>query len=455
MTIKAKLTIYNGAVISVLFLIFSLIIYQSLSLRLMNAARETVKDSLNRLIDNADKGAHLNNRLLSGVDRSVFVAVRRRDGRIIFTSAGGEDGEQQGSDRLWRQALARQKPVTGMAEISAEAPDLVTAKPMIIAGRLVIVEVAKPLGDSLDAIITLRSILLTAGILFVVVSLAGGYAIAFISLRPVQNLAAAAEKISSQNLNERLPVKNSDEIGRLTIALNRLLSRLEDVFNKQRRFVSDAAHELATPLAGIRGAIGILKSWGAAKPNVRRETISMIDHESLRLVDLIDKLLTLTTLDEEPPLKREDLSLLSSVRQLVDELPAADGQPRVELKIDPDISLYADRWRFESLMRILIDNAFKHIAADGTLSIKAVRQGNAVTVSVIDNGEGIPAADLPYIFDRFHRADKARAAGTGGAGLGLAIAKSIVEAHGGQISARSTLGQGTTIEFSLPGRAKM
>ena len=455
MTIKARLTIYNAAVIGLLFLIFSISVYQSLSWRLLASARETVQESMSRVSENIANSASFSTKLFRGVDKGVYVAVRGRDGEIIITSIGSAQEDQQGGDTLWRQAFSTSRAVMGTTDLSPQAPDFAIAKRMLISGKTVVVEVANPIGDSLDAVATLRSILLIAGVLFVVVSLAGGYAMAYVSFRPVGRLSAVAEKISSQNLGERLPVRNShDEIGRLTIVLNELLSRLEVSFNTQRRFVSDAAHELATPLSGIRGAIGILKTWGAAKPEVRRETIDMIDTDSRRLVDLVDKLLTLGTLDETPPLQAETFNLQACVRELVDALVTSERKDFVELELSAEILVYADLRLFENLMMILIDNALKHSGPEEKVRISAVAKEGGVNISVTDNGVGISAEDLPHIFDRFYRGDKARGRQTGGSGLGLSIAKSIVEAHGGRILARSEPGKGATVEFWLPNQAE-
>lgn len=455
MTIKARLTIYNAAVIGLLFLVFSISIYQSLSWRLLASARETAQESMGRVAENVANGVPLTSDILRGVDKSVFVVVRGRGGQAILSSIGTEQEEQQSSDVLWRQAFTTGRTVLGTTDLSPQAPDFAIAQRMVISGRTVVVEVANPIGDSLDAVAALRSILLLAGALFVIVSLAGGYIMAYLSFRPVGQLSIAANKISSQNLSRRLPVRNNrDEIGRLTMVLNELLARLEMSFNNQKRFVSDAAHELATPLSGIRGAIGILKTWGAAKPEVRRETIDMIDTDSQRLVDLVDKLLILGTLDEAPPLQPQTFNLQACIRELVKALVTSERQDFLELAVSADISVYADLRLFESLMMILIDNALKHSRPEDKIRIGAVAAEGGVSVSVTDNGAGIAAEDLPHIFDRFYRGDKARSWQTGGSGLGLSIAKSIVEAHGGRILARSESGKGATVEFWLPNQAR-
>jgi signal transduction histidine kinase len=233
------------------------------------------------------------------------------------------------------------------------------------------------------------------------------------------------------------------------MTLNRLLSRLEHAFIRQRQFVSDAAHELATPLSSIRGHIGILKNWGSADAAVRQETIEHIDQSSQRMVVLIDELLALATLDEESVIKCQEFSVKSAIDQVVGRF-AKSGQAEINVLVEKGATVSADRQRFERLIIILLDNALKYTPTAGKVVIGAERKGDRLTAYVSDTGIGIPSKDLPRIFDRFYRSDKARARKTGGSGLGLAIAKSIVEAHGGKISVESVQGEGSSIRFWLP-----
>ncbi|HEX21714.1 MAG TPA: HAMP domain-containing protein [Actinobacteria bacterium] len=448
-SIKARLTIYNALVISILFAALFLLIYRSLEVSLIASARETVLDSIEQVVKNAGKNDKINQRqLLRSIDGSLLVRVRTAKGRPILDSRKAR--RQVGPDSIWRLALSQHSAVTGIADLSSEAPDYVAAQKITIGGKLLVIEVAKPIGDSLDALDRLRSVLLIAGLVVAGLSLAGGYLLAYLALKPIDILAASAESISSTTLEQRLPVKNrSDEIGRLTITLNNLLSRLEQSFTRQRQFVSDAAHELATPLSSIRGHLGIIKSWGSAKPSVREEAINHIDMASQRMVTLINDLLALANWDEEPTLHTQEFSVLPVINQAVSRIADAN-RVTIKVSVDADIIVFADRKQFERLIIILIDNALKYTPADGQVIVSARPQTGRLFISVSDTGIGISPADLPRIFDRFYRTDKARARQTGGTGLGLAIAKAIVTAHGGEITADSTSNHGTTIRFWLP-----
>jgi len=453
-SIKARLTIYNALIISVLIAVLFLIVYRSLELSLLNSAKETVLDSIEQVVKNAGKSHIISqDRLLRGIDSSLYIRVRAADGKTVFNT--GDADNQSGPDRIWRLALAQHSVVTSIADLSSEAPDYVAARKINIGNKLFIVEVAKPLGDSLDALDRLRSVLLIAGLVVAGFSLAGGYLLAFMALKPIDSLAASAEHISSTTLEQRLPIKNkSDEIGRLTITLNNLLSRLDQTFKIQRQFISDAAHELATPLSSIRGHLGIIKSWGSAKPEVRAEAIGHIDMASQRMVTLINDLLVLANWDERPTLHNQEFSVLPVITQAVSRISNANKAP-VKISVDTGLIVFADRKQFERLIIILIDNSLKYTPADGQILISAKPLNNQLYVSVSDTGIGIAAADLSRIFDRFYRTDKARARQNGGTGLGLAIAKAIVTAHGGKITADSASNHGTTIRFWLPNlRAK-
>lgn len=272
----------------------------------------------------------------------------------------------------------------------------------------------------------------------------------------VDNLRKAADSIDAGRLDERLPIAGNSEISDLALSLNRLIERLQRRSEAQARFVADASHELATPVAGIRGYTSILRAWGADDPKVRDEAVDAIDRESRRMARLTADLLNLLHADQGLVLRSERFDLNALVRERL----AASASRWIDKDIEyvgpeeDSLQMVGDPDRVEDIVSILLDNASKYTPVGGSVTARTRRKRDNVLIEVEDSGRGIPAEDLPRIFDRFFRSEASRAAGEGGFGLGLAILRSIVESMGGDIHVSSTVDEGTTFTVRLPkGRA--
>lgn len=271
-------------------------------------------------------------------------------------------------------------------------------------------------------------------------------------LHLVDDLRKAADSIDAGRLDERLPESGENEIGELARSLNRLIDRLERRSTAQARFVADASHELATPVAGIRGYTSILRAWGGEDATVRAEAIDAIDRESRRMARLTSDLLNLLHADQGLRLTSERFDLNALVRNRIAATAGRYLEKDIEY-VGPDETtqfMVGDAERIDDVLSILLDNAAKYTPEGGRISIDTYRAREVVTIRVTDSGAGIPLEDQARIFDRFFRSDKARAAGEGGFGLGLAIAKSIVSSMNGEISLHSLEGRGTTFTITVP-----
>lgn len=271
-------------------------------------------------------------------------------------------------------------------------------------------------------------------------------------LRLVDNLRKAADSIDAGRLDVHLPAEGEHEIGDLARSLNQLIDRLRRRAEAQTRFVADASHELATPVAGIRGYTNILRAWGADDPEVRAEAINAIDRESRRMARLCGDLLALVRDERGLEFKNVRFDLNERVREVL----AAAATRYIEKGqeyVGPDegqLYMVSDPDRVEDAISILVDNAAKYTPEGGRVVVRTRRKRDTVIVEVEDTGLGIPAEDLASIFDRFYRSDASRSKETGGFGLGLPIAKTIVDAAGGTIDVRSTPGEGTVFTVVLP-----
>lgn len=284
--------------------------------------------------------------------------------------------------------------------------------------------------------------LLTAG--------TGAYLLAGQALLPLRRVQRAAERIGGQNLTERVPVpQTGDEVESLATALNAMLGRLEGSFEAQRRFTSDASHELRTPVTAISGhASYLLRRTNPT--GQQQESLKIIRSESERLTNLIASLLQLARSDSGAlVLQRGPVLAALFLADIVRELaPLAQAQHTTLTSAGEDVTFEADADRLKQVLINLVSNALK--AGAQTVTLRSERVGAEVRLSVQDDGPGIPADQLERLFDRFYRLEDSRSRDQGGAGLGLSIARGIVDAHGGRIWLDSEVGQGTTAHVQLP-----
>jgi heavy metal sensor kinase len=283
---------------------------------------------------------------------------------------------------------------------------------------------------------------------------AGGYWLSRRAMAPVGKIIEDARSISAQNLSRRLAVPEShDELQLLSLTLNGLIQRLESAFQRIAQFTSDASHELRAPVALIRGTaeVALMESRDA---EVYRRALTDILTESERTTRLIEDLMTLARADAgSPPLSMSPLTLEEPLEHACHygSRLAASKHIRFRAIVPWGTSpVLGASSALQRLFVILIDNAIKYTPARGRVEVELAGTDSAVAVTVMDSGIGIAAGDLPHIFERFYRADKARQRDSGGAGLGLSIARWIADLHGASIDVESTPGVGSRFRVSFP-----
>ena len=301
--------------------------------------------------------------------------------------------------------------------------------------------VGYPLAELRDLLDNLYLTFLILIPIAVLISLVGGYLLAKNALRPVDEIVTQARKISAENLDLTIPVRNPrDEIGRLGTTINAMLTRLHESFAQVRQFSADASHELRTPLTIMRGEIE-LALRNPKNPEEYRAVLESSLEEIMRMTAIIDNLLVLAKADQgryHADFSEVDLGAL--VRELYEdsEVLAERKDIRVALRETADIRIVGDRLRLRQLILNLIDNAIKYTPQGGRVTLALGRENGSARIEVSDTGIGIPAEEQAKIFDRFYRVDKARSRELGGSGLGLSIAKWIAELHRGTITVRSS-----------------
>ena len=269
-------------------------------------------------------------------------------------------------------------------------------------------------------------------------------------LAPVESLSKAAGALARGDFSRRVAASSRDEVGELGRTFNTMADELATTEEIRRNLVADVAHELRTPLSNIRGYLEAIRD-GLASPDP--STLGSMHEEVLLLTRLIEDLQELALAESgQLPLHVQACDLADTVRKAV-----TAAQPQAEVKgiaigvaVFSDATFQADPERVSQVLRNLLVNACNYTSPGGHIRVVVDRKGDEMEVSVEDTGPGIAEAELPYVFERFYRTDKSRSRTTGGVGLGLTIAKRLVEAHGGTISTKSELGRGSTFTFSLP-----
>jgi heavy metal sensor kinase len=292
-------------------------------------------------------------------------------------------------------------------------------------------------------------ILVLAGLAAVCLSLFLGALLTYQLLKPLDDMAEAAIRITrADDLSRRLPdTGRHDEIGRLTMVLNGTLERLERLFHSRQRFLADVSHELRTPLTTIRGNVDLMRHIGEVDP----EALDVVQDELQRMTRLVDDLLLLARADTGSlPIQQSPVELDSVFLDVYRQVKSIEQSVNINLKNVDQVTVLGDEDRLKQLILNLVDNAIKYTPDGGTVTLGLSKENGTALVEIRDSGIGIPKEDLPRIFDRFYRVDKARSRAQGGSGLGLSIAKWIVRAHGGNIQVESEIGEGSVFYITLP-----
>lgn len=295
-------------------------------------------------------------------------------------------------------------------------------------------------------------IIIVSDIILLLIMLPIGSRVSKRLLLPVNKMNETIKSISAQDLNTRLNVRGSkDELKDLAKTFNDMLDRLQKSYEVQTQFVSDASHELRTPIAVIQGYANLLDRWGKEDKAVLEESITAIKSESEAMKKLVEQLLFLARSDKQTQkLEMVDFKINELINEVVKETKLIDPNHQILCQYNDEVTINGDRSFLKEALRVFVDNSIKYTEKDGVIKINSYVKNNRLILEVEDTGAGIPKEDLPYIFDRFYRADKSRTKESGGTGLGLSIAKWIILKHKGNIEVQSRVGSGTKITILLP-----
>jgi len=316
--------------------------------------------------------------------------------------------------------------------------------------NIMMLEVTASLESSYESLSILRIVLIVASLITLIPSFLAGRMLSDILLEPINSMIVTMEEIQRKSIFKKLELKkhSQDELYKLGITFNKMIDILAQNFEKQQQFVSDASHELKTPLTVIESNASMLKRWGMNNQELLEESVDAIYSEAIRMKEMTKQMLMLANHEGELQIDLEKVDLVSLCRETSKLLGNTYGQKIFVNTRNDSVIASADKQKMKQLLFILIDNALKY--SNSPIEILVGYEKEHAFFTVQDYGIGIPEEDIYHIFDRFYRVDKARNRETGGTGLGLSIAKQIVDSHGGSISVVSKLGEGTSFTVTLP-----
>jgi heavy metal sensor kinase len=451
--IRVRLAGWYSLIMAVSLCVFGVVA----DLAMETSIRSTVRQGLEQRLEGvrdiiADEGANGTDALkdefqeyADGQGKGGRLRVVDGNGTLLFQSPGAE-----GLSRAKRPTSTRR---TFTQEIAGEQ-FRVLHDTINVAGMSYDVAVATAMDEFGQALDRFQLVLFCAVPAFLVIAAFGGYWLSRRALAPVDEITQAARDIGAQDLGRRLVVhKTGDELERLADTLNGMLGRLETAFQRITKFTADASHELRTPVSVMRTSAEITLRKPRSEEEYR-ETLAQILHESERLSQLIEQLLILARSDAGSavlPMVRTDLK--EPFRNACQQASILAGKKQLaftERVPEKPLWVHGDSPSLERLFLILLDNAVKYTPDGGRIEVQLNSEDGFAVAAVRDTGIGVAAEDIPHVFERFYRADRARSRDFGGSGLGLAIGTWIAQVHGGEIRVESKLANGSCFEVRLP-----
>ncbi|RRN74805.1 sensor histidine kinase [Peribacillus simplex] len=445
MKIRTKIQSYSSLFLSVMLILLSIIVLIAFLWISVERERDLLEDQASLIEDNI-----LTKDLISGdpdlmepyTPDDGMVRIFGTDGRLVKSFTDEEDLEGLAVKSINEKGFDFSK-ADGDYVLTYRYPYPEEGK------KLGMIEVTQPLDTLLENLSTLALVLGGASLFVILLSIFAGKWLANLILKPISIMSGTMKDIEKSGEFKRIPLsdQSKDELQVMGVSFNRMIERLERNYNRQQQFLSDASHELKTPITVIESYSSLLKRWGMKDEAILEEAVEAIHHEAIRMKQLTEHLLQSASQSE--PLKDIEgkVELISFCEQIAQTFRRTANR---EIKIQSEfkeIYAMAISSKLEQVLVILLDNAVKYSESDIQILIK--RQANEIFIGVKDQGTGISPEHLPHVFERFYRVDSSRARKTGGNGLGLSIARTLVESFGGKLEIQSGVGEGTLVTITL------
>jgi len=475
MSIRLRFTLLYTLILALTLTIFGMALYAIQARDTLDSLKQDLSLSANRLADAAlqtdshrepPPSDHQNPPSPVPFDQfssdQAFQNFPERDinrildpnGNLVSSPFGRQDDTALPLSAEGLQTVQNQKEWYETGVVSDEEM-LIYSRPVIVNNEVVyIVQVARSLTERNRTLQSLATTLLLAGLVMTVIAFGIGWVFSSVTLQPIHRITQTAQTIGDErDFTRRVDYTGPpDEVGQLASTFNSMLSRLQDAFQKvehslqmQRDFVADVSHELRTPLTTLRGNLSLLRKKPPIPAEEQNDIINDMVDESDRLIRLVNDLLLLARADAGRNLAREPIYISSVLEETVRQARQLGTQREIQLEADSALQVLGDRDAIKQVLLIALDNALKH--SSGKINVTANEQDAQVKIRVQDFGEGISPEKLEHVFDRFYRNEDSST--IPGFGLGLAIAKTLVDGMGGEITMESELGQGSILMVSF------
>ncbi|MFA2809387.1 ATP-binding protein [Bacillus mycoides] len=454
--IKWKLTLWSTTLVFILFILYSTLQFIVINKWTIDYEQKQINRQLTEIAAYfQDKNETLSSKTFENskeflnnmIDKHQMIRIIGNDGKPIVTVS-----------RDFNEAWIKPKQVTqdeSLIKRHIEDRILVERIPIQTKKFTGTIELTKNL-ETFDHLLKIILVVMVfAGICGLVFSFLGGILITKKLLSSVQNITDTMKRIKKNGLNERVPVReNNDELAKLSILFNEMMDEVETSFTQQKQFVEDASHELRTPLTIIQGHLSMLNRWGKNDSAVLDKSLQSSLKEVDRLNKLVSELLELSRAEAEQmhPIAVERVHVNSVLKQVTQNFAILQTDFQFDMKLDADEAYVSIPSSYlEQIIIIVMDNAVKYTKeANKYICIESSMRSGKIKIRIIDHGAGIPEADLPFVLNRFYRVDKARSRKQGGNGLGLSIAKRLVEKYNGAIQLESKENEGTIVTITFP-----
>ncbi|KOF57200.1 histidine kinase [Clostridium sp. DMHC 10] len=445
--ISIKLTVVYAFMFSLVLLILNASILYGVKYYLYNQANKQIEDVktiiLNKVTSQKEHVDLSDKELVSDVPTKQNISVRilQEDGKVLNESSE------------FNYIIKLNEPYDRIGHLEEGEKHLIFKNVKIESKDYgaTYLQIVKDMDNEYDFLKILFVIMAIADFIGIIASVILGYIVSKRMLKPIDYITKTAESISINNLKERIEVKDpDDELKRLGNTFNNMINRLQGAFDRQVQFVSDASHELKTPIAVIQGYANLLDRWGKDDRKALEKSIYAIKLETNNMANLVEKLLFIARGDSGTQrIEKKEFWLNELITEVIRESKLIAPNHIISSDKNDTISIVADYKMLKQMLRVFVDNSIKFAPENSVIDISSELQGNKVKITVSDRGIGIPKDEVEKIFDRFYTVDKSRSKEKGGTGLGLSIAKWIADMHRGAIDVESEEGKYTKITVTL------
>jgi two-component system, OmpR family, sensor histidine kinase ArlS len=444
MKLRNKINLYTAFLFSILLLIINITVYYSFNKLILDSELSTAHNEMKKISENIGKslGTISEDILIRSyvpVNGMIQIVTKDNNDFSPYTSPGAHDLSKRNSAFYGNE-------VSKTVEYQDRLFSFESMPIILQDGSIANLQITKSMESATNNVATLRLVLIMVTLIALIPVLISSRILSNLITRPVTSMIRTMTDIRQSGAFKRLKLEGSskDELFQMGQSFNHMIDLLEINFDKQKQFVSNASHELKTPLTIIESYASLLKRRGLTEPKLLSESIEAIHSEAIRMKEMTEQLLMLARHHEQWNIELNQLNISQLITQTVKVFKNAYNRD-IEFVQENSTPLFieTDEKKLKQLLFIFLDNARKY--SDETISVELGHDQSRVFIRIIDHGIGIHESDLPKVFDRFYRVDKARSRKQGGSGLGLSLAKEIADVIGVQIHLDSVLGAGTTV----------